>query len=167
MDLEIENCQRGVLMPKVKKLNCSQLMRGKNIEASWRLMPPTNSKSNNVGIVLNLPRALKIPPKALWWVIHRIGHLKNCGPHRLSEGQRFWSHRRKGREKTASTNHFQHDSQPAKVWFTLTAVAFDTLLFTLYTHDLTSKHHSVQLLMFADDMTVTDPIQDGDESVSR
>lgn len=47
---------------------------------------------------------------------------------------------------------------------TLAALASDTLLFTLRTHDRTSKHHGVPFPMFADDMTITDPIQDGDES---
>ncbi len=41
------------------------------------------------------------------------------------------------------------------------------LLFSLYTNDYTSEDHSVKLLKFADDTTVIDLIQDGDESAYR
>ncbi len=41
------------------------------------------------------------------------------------------------------------------------------LLFSLYTNDSTSKDPSVKLLKFADDTTVIDLIQDGDESAYR
>ncbi|KAK3510744.1 hypothetical protein QTP70_021333 [Hemibagrus guttatus] len=41
------------------------------------------------------------------------------------------------------------------------------LLFSLYTNDCTSTHPSVKLLKFADDTTVIDLIQDGDESAYR
>ncbi|KAK3559821.1 hypothetical protein QTP86_020993, partial [Hemibagrus guttatus] len=41
------------------------------------------------------------------------------------------------------------------------------LLFSLYTNDCTSKHTSVKLLKFADDITVIGLIQDEDESTYR
>ncbi len=41
------------------------------------------------------------------------------------------------------------------------------LLFSLYTNDCTSKDPSVKLLKFADDTTLIDLIQDGDESAYR
>ncbi len=42
-----------------------------------------------------------------------------------------------------------------------------TLLFSLYKNDCTSKDPSVKLLKFADDTTLIDLIQDGDESAYR
>ncbi len=41
------------------------------------------------------------------------------------------------------------------------------LLFSLYTNDCTSKDPSVELLKFADDTTLIDLIQDGDESAHK